>query len=78
MSAFHVSFGRSAEKSWSSSPGRAVLVEQVGHDRKRMMAVSGALEAALLPSLEAVLPHQPSGPPPANPQATILKLRPRS
>src|SRR5829696_7768393 len=39
---------------------REVLLEQVGRDRKGVMAVRGALEAPLLPGLEAVLAHQPS------------------
>jgi hypothetical protein len=39
-----------------------------------MMAVGRALEATLLPSFEAVLPHQPSGPTPANSQAAVLQV----
>jgi hypothetical protein len=41
---------------------REILIEQVGSERKRVMAVGGVLERALLPDLEPVLAYQPGDP----------------
>jgi len=54
--------------------GGEVLREQVGRDRKGVMAVGGALEAALLPGLQAILPHKSTGPTAADLQSLILAL----
>src|SRR3954452_22310769 len=54
--------------------GREVLLKQVGSNRKGVVAVGGALEAALLPGLEAVLTHQPSRPTAPDGQALILEF----
>jgi hypothetical protein len=53
---------------------REVLLEQVGRDRKGVMAVGGALEAPLLPGLEAVLAHQPSRSAATHRQALLLQF----
>src|SRR5918995_1489144 len=54
--------------------GREVLVEEVGRDREGVQAVGGALEAAWLPSSEAVLAHQPGRPAAPHREAGVLQL----
>jgi hypothetical protein len=41
---------------------REVLIKQVRRDRPSVMAVRGPLEPPLLPSLQAVVAHQPGDP----------------
>jgi hypothetical protein len=54
--------------------GREVLLKQVGSHREAMVAVGGALEPALLPGFEPILPHQPCGPTATDLQPFILQL----
>src|SRR3954471_22909554 len=54
--------------------GREVLLEEIGSDREGMMAVGSAFEAPRLPSLEAILAHQPSRAASPYLQALILQL----
>src|SRR4051812_36477018 len=48
-----------------------VLIEQVWRDRPGVIAVRGPLEPPLLPSLQAVVAHQPSDPAATDPEAAI-------
>src|SRR4029078_7461992 len=54
--------------------GREVLVEEIGSNRKGMLAVGGPFERRLRGSLEAVLARQPGGSTPPNLQALVLQL----
>src|SRR5215213_3102783 len=53
---------------------REVLLDQVGSDRKSMMAVGGAFEATFLPGLEPILAHQSGRPTSPDWQAMILEF----
>src|SRR4051794_22687270 len=48
-----------------------VLIEQVRRDRPGVMAVRGPLEPPLLPTLQAVVAHQPGDPAATDPEAAI-------
>src|SRR3954469_6399613 len=53
---------------------REVLIEQVRRDWPGVMAVRGPLEPSLLPSLQAVVAHQPGYPAATDPQAGVLQF----
>ena len=54
--------------------GSKVLVDDVGGHWPAVLAVGGALEAALLARPEIVVAHQPRGSSPANGEAVVLQL----
>lgn len=51
-----------------------ILVDDVGCNRKGMLAVRRALETPLLPGMQAILAHQPGGSPSTDGEAAVLQF----